>query len=594
VDVKDSSKYRSPFASVAAQAGTALAWVSGIFSAVLCVIVVVNHIQVETADPLDDKMLAALKGAIAKDPTDRETRESLRRLHLMARRAFFTNQTQLRTGGLLLLGGVAIFLASMKTLVELKRVNPVPTGSMPVEGGPTERAAARWAVAAGSGVLAVVTLFIVFVSPPEIYFEVPEPGKAAAAVTADVPAPAPAHAPAPAPKPGPAAAPAVAPSATWPSLRGPLGTGTSAAANTPLAWNGKTGEGILWKSPIEAAGTSSPVVWGKKVFVTGSDGKTHFVYGYDADSGKLLWTGSLPGTLAGAPKVEPAETTSAANTPAVDGSHVYAIFNTGDVAAFTHDGQRVWAKHVGPIKLSYGYTSSLAAVDGRVIVQVDAEPSGRLLALDGRTGQPVWETKWESVGAWSSPVVVNTGARTEILVASNPRVAGHDPATGKALWSLKVLKGEVAPSPACAGGRAFFGTDHALMAGVDLSGEPKQIWTCEEDLPDASSPVATATHLFMCASSGIVTCLDAKTGAKAWMHDDFNEGFYGSPVMAGDRIYVMDRAGVTHVFKASGEKFERLAENPLGEKADCTPAVVEGRIYLRSLKFLYCAGKGGT
>ena len=592
MDVKDSTKYRSPFASVAAQAATALAWVSGIFSAVLCVIVVVNHIQVETADPLDDKMLAALKGAIAKDPADRETRESLRRLHLMARRAFFTNQTQLRTGGLLLLGGVAIFLASMKTLVELKRTNPVPTGAMPVEGGPTERAAARWAVAAGSGVLAVVTLFIVFISPPEIYLEVPDPGKADAAATADAPAPT----PAPTAKPAPAAAPAVAPSATWPSLRGPLGTGATSHANAPLTWNGKTGEGILWKAPIEAAGTSSPVVWGKKVFVTGSDGKTHVVYGYDADSGKLLWTGSLPGTPAGAPKVEPAETTSAANTPAVDATHVYAVFNTGDVAAFTHDGQRVWTKHVGPIKLAYGYTSSLAAINGRVIVQVDDQDAGKLLALDGRTGQPAWEApKRESFGSWASPVVVNTGARTEILVASHPWVSGHDPATGKPFWSLKCIKnGEMAPSPTFAGGRAYFVTDHVALVAVDLTGDAKELWRYDEDLPDASSPVATEGHVFLASSSGVVTCVDAKTGKKAWSHDDFKEGFYGSLVLSGDRIYVMDRAGVTQVFKASGEKFESLAENPLGEKADCTPAVVEGRIYLRSLKFLYCAGKGGT
>jgi outer membrane protein assembly factor BamB len=150
----------------------------------------------------------------------------------------------------------------------------------------------------------------------------------------------------------------------------------------------------------------------------------------------------------------------------------------------------------------------------------------------------------------------------------------------------------VAPSPAFAGGVVFVGSDHATMMAIETGGDGKVLWKYEEDLPDASSPVATGKHLFMCSSGGVITCLDVKTGAKVWSKD-FDEGFYGSPIVVDDRVYVMDRSGVTHVFKAA-DKYEALATNPLGEKADCTPAIPEGRIYLRSGKRLYCLGKSGT
>jgi len=181
VDVKDSGKYRSQFSVIGSQAALAVAWVSGLFCLVLCVIVIVNQVNISSVDPLNDKSLAALKAAIAKDPENRELRDSVRSLYMMSQRAFFTNQTQMRTGGLLLLGGVAIFLASIKTLVELRRVNPVPTGPQPMEGGKAERAAARWAVAAGGGVLVVVTLTVVYLSEPPVDLEAGAAAPAAAA-----------------------------------------------------------------------------------------------------------------------------------------------------------------------------------------------------------------------------------------------------------------------------------------------------------------------------------------------------------------------------------------------------------------------------
>lgn len=604
MDVKDNTKHKSRFAEVGAQAALAVAWVSGLFSLVLCVIVIVNQINVSTVDPLDDKSLAALRGAIAKDLENRELRDSVRSLTMMAQRAFFTSQTQMRVGGLLLLGGVAIFLAAIKTLVELKKKNPAPVGGIPYEGGSAERAAARWAVAAGGGVLVVVALTIVLISEPPV--DLGEEASAMKGSAAAAPESKPAEAPKEPPASAPVSAPAVPAGATaggakaiegvkdvpakaWPQFRGPNGMGVAHHKSAPVSWNGTTQEGLLWAKPVPMPGTNSPIVWDGKVFVSGSDEKKLQVYAFDADKGELLWTGEVPNSAPAPVKLIDGNS-YASSTLATDGLRVYAIFATGDVAAFTLDGKRLWASSLGVQKNQYGYASSLATHGGRLLVQYDDEKAGRFLGFDGATGKPAWDVKRTlTYPSWATPALLE-GAKTEVVLVAKPVVTGHDPKTGQELWSVNCMDGEPAPSAAAAGGRIFVGTDHHAMLGIEGG---KVIWKYEEDIPDASSPVATETRVYMASSGGVITCLDAKTGKKVWSNDSFEEGFYGSLILVDDRIYVVDRAGTTHVFKAS-DKWEPLATNPLGEKTDCTPAIPEGRIYLRSAKTLYCVGKSGT
>ena len=592
MDAKANLKHKSALAELGAQAALVLAWISGIFSLVLCIIVIVNHIQVETADPLDDEALIALRSAIAKDPQNVELRESVRALHLMARRAFFTSQSQLETAGTLLLFGCIVFLISARTRVELRQRLPQPFGPIPAEGGASERATYRWAVAAGAALLVLITFVFVYLSPPPMDLTLaetpappsePPPAEPAPAPVAAVPEPA---APAPAEPPT-----LVVPAHAWPNFRGPGGLGVAHHADAPLTWNGATEENVMWKSPIPKTGTNSPVAWGGRVFVMGGEGRSFEVYAFDGLTGSLLWTGAL-GEVEGSPKELPKLMDGVSSTPstaATDGERVYGIFVTGDVAAFSADsGSRVWARHLGVPKNSYGHASSLVVHGGKVYVQLDDQNGGRILALDARTGATAWEQKREVGEAWSTPAIVPTKSRLELVLVGNPWVSAYDPSTGKPFWSVKCMGGEVAPSPAWASGLLYAGTDHAAMVALQPAGaDAKELWRFEEDLPDVASPVATETALIMCSSGGIVTCLDPKTGAKRWMQE-FDEGFYGSPIAVGDRVYVMDMKGVTHVFRASPDKYEKLAANPLGEKANCTPAIPEGRIYLRSDTFLYC------
>lgn len=606
-------KHPSEGAAIGAQVAKAVAWVSGIFSLVVCISLIVNQIQIMQVDPLHDATLKALKAQIPKDLKNEQLRESVRNLSFMTRRSFFTSQTWMRAAGLMELFGVAIFLASIKTYVELRLKLPAPFGQIPYEGGVAERASHRWAVGAGAGVIVVLTLFLVFISPPDFDLmadqkpaDAPSSTAAAAehkespkaeAPKAEAPKTETAKTEAPKPAPTPAPTPvaetkttttavAVAPTANWPAFRGATGSAVAGHKNAPLTW---TPETVAWKKPIPKPGTNSPIVWGDLVLVAGADDASRDIFAYNTKTGDEVWKAAsvlVSGTL---PKVMEG-TTYCPATLATDGERVYGVFATGDVVAFTlKDGQKAWARNLGTFKNGYGHSSSLLMHDGKVFVQFDHEGGGRLIAMDAKNGKTLWEKSRPVKSSWASPVLITVGSDVQVVVCGNPLVTGHNPKTGDILWQIECMEGEVAPSPAFAGGRLFVGTTgHPLIALQPGASDVKKLWEYEGELPDVSSPVATDKYVLFAASGGALTCLNAETGKMIWMHD-FDDGFYSSPVIVDERVYLMDRKGNMVVFKL-GDKYEQLALNPLGEPSTCTPAIPEGRIYLRSEKNLYCIG----
>jgi len=193
--------------------------------------------------------------------------------------------------------------------------------------------------------------------------------------------------------------------------------------------------------------------------------------------------------------------------------------------------------------------------------------------------------------SWASPIVVNTGSRFEAILNAKPFVMGHDAVSGEVLWKLECMDGEVAPSAAFADGVAFVTTEGGPLVAIKTGGEAKVLWKVEEDIsrPDSSSLVAKGKYLLMASAGGTLTCLSTATGKKIWTKD-FDEGFESSPLIVGDRVYLLDKNGDTIVFELADE-YKELARNVLGEKARCTPAIPEGRIYIRTAKHLYCIGK---
>ena len=380
----------------------------------------------------------------------------------------------------------------------------------------------------------------------------------------------------------------------WPYLRGPTMSGRASFTNAPVAWNGETGKGIKWKVALVSVGASTPVVWGKRLFLTSGDAKARTVLAHDAETGAPLWSTDIPdGAKAGEPQPEAGEEVGlAASTPACDETHVYAVFATGDVAALDHAGKIVWQTFLGRPKNTYGHASSLVYCGEMLLVQWDQEEKAKILALDKKTGKTLWETPREAGMSWSTPVVMPSCDKPLLLIHASQQTWGLELATGKKLWQVEAVSGEVAPSLAWEGDVWLAANCYSKMVAFKQppQGEPQKLWEWEDgNLPDVASPVILDGLVYLVTDAGEVRCHSLADGKEVW-HKEFEDGYYASPVVAGDKLYVVDRVkGVFRVY-AAGREAKELSVNPMGDAVSATPAFANGRIYVRGHKNLWCIG----
>ena len=384
----------------------------------------------------------------------------------------------------------------------------------------------------------------------------------------------------------------------WTSFRGFGSIGHATHATPPLTWSAKQSRNIVWKTPIAKHGMSSPVVWEERLFVTGADDDSRNIYCLDTKTGKSVWehaVSDLPGSPADGQLPEVLEEAGfAAPTVATNGDFVAAIFATGELVCVNMKGVRVWAKHLGTPNNHYGHASSLLCNRHLLFVQYDQKKDSKLLAFELATGKLAWQAVRDEM-SWSSPILVENNERAELILTDNKSVCSYNPETGKRYWRVECLDGEVAPSAAYGGGIVFVAVENSAATAIDIRNhaeEPKILWQWDESLPDSASPLATDDYLIVPTAFGVVTCLDSKSGTVFWEHE-FNQGFCSSPILAKDRVYILDLSGTMQVFKL-GKTFEQLGESDIGEPTYATPAFVGDRIYIRGLRHLFCVGEGAN
>ncbi|MEI6275583.1 MAG: PQQ-binding-like beta-propeller repeat protein [Prolixibacteraceae bacterium] len=601
-----------------------IGWFAAIFSMAMSVLLIANFLQTKLNDPINNKTIPALVKRLSQNPADENLKAEIRAFDLMARKAYFTSQIQIRTGSYLLILGVLITILSVRSiasftskLAEIDHIEHV--------NGLDELMARKWVIYSGSGLL-LLSLISGFLSSnllsayqteestapkeeliasntalsnqnlqivaPEATAKStisPEIQKVKLADSASLKTnPPPSEQVQP---PSVSAYPTQAElKSNFPYFRGAEGIGISYQKNSLTDWNGTNGKNLIWKVKIPKPGFSSPIVWGNKLFVTGADAQARMVYCYDAKSGQLIWEASadkIEGSPAGMPKVT-SDTGLAAPTMATDGRAVFAIFATGDVIALDLSGKRLWARNLGMPDNHYGHASSLIISKDKLLVQYDTNKAGKLIALSTQTGETKWETLRKSRIAWSSPALVNTGSRMEVILSTNPNVSSYNPETGKELWSVDCLSGEVGPSVGYSDGMVFAANEYAKLVGIKLGPTPEIAWESDEFLPEVSSPLAVKGLLFIATSYGVFACFDAKTGKKYWSQE-FGDPFYASAVYADGKVYITDMSGKTHIVKATKE-YQLIGTPELGEKAVCSPVFTDGKVYIRGMNQLFCFG----
>lgn len=590
-----------------------IAVIAGIFCSVVALLLLLNFWQISKADPIESKALEVLVERLKEDPNNDGLKAEIRSYDLLVRKAYFNSQWQIQTGALLLIFGAVVLAFALRTYYSAKAKIEAP--EKVVENEIASRILAQKGIIIVGAVIFVLAFAASFasvnyldkynieapvaenVSQPAgegiqvIDVGTPKTDSAQAvnnvdSAVSDVVA-------------TDSAKTEVAPAAVvlsaqniknnHNSFRGPFGQGISYHKNIPTKWDGAAGTNIAWKTAIPKHGYNSPVIWGDKIFISGSDNQSREVYCFDRATGKLLWTGkadNIQGSPANPPKVT-ADTGLSAPTLATDGNNVYAIFATGDVIAFDMNGNRVWARNLGVPDNHYGHSSSLIVWDGKLFVQYDTNRGGKVLALKTDTGETAWEKTRSSKISWASPVLAYVGGKYQLVLTADPIVAGYDIKTGEELWQVKCMMGEVGPSVGFADGIVVAANEYAKMVAIDVNTK-SVLWEADEYLPEASSPLAYNGLVVVATSYGVLACYDIKTGEKYWEHD-VGKTLYSSPTYADGKIFMMDNDGVMRVYEL-GKEMKLISENKLGEKAGTTPAFANGKIYIRGDKNLYCIG----
>ena len=296
------------------------------------------------------------------------------------------------------------------------------------------------------------------------------------------------------------------------------------------------------------------------MFLSGGNAEKREVYCFDAESGQLLWTGDVPAVPAAAGKgVEMSEETGyAASSMATDGQRIYAIFATGDLAAFDFSGRRLWYKNLGLSDNPYGYASSLETYQDRVIVQYDqGDPeSGKsrlMLSTAHRAGRLGSQTR-RLPSSWTSPVVVEVAGRPQLITVANPSMIAYDPADGTELLAGQVYRRRHGPfADLCR--RAGAGDRAVLASGRGQAGRQGRChathvaWKMKEGGPDICSPVGNDQFVYLLESAGTCWCVAAGRRQEG-LQQELKETFMASPSLVGDKLYVLDMTGVMHIAQA--------------------------------------------
>ncbi len=372
----------------------------------------------------------------------------------------------------------------------------------------------------------------------------------------------------------------------WPAWRGD-GSGVVRGVHPPLSWSATVN--VAWRAPLPGDGNSSPVVWGDKIFLTASAdaGKTRLVLCYSAKDGHELWRQAYPVEHPGQTYVK---TGYAAPTPVTDGTRVYAFFDDPGLVAVTLDGKPCWTCPLGTFKAGYGMSNS-PVLAGEMVVQVcDPDTLGFIVGVDRTTGAVKWKTPRNQTAQYATPLPMTVAGKTQVVV-SGAAIVGYDPLTGAEIWRCRGLMPTVSPSPVAADGYVFASSGrNGPSLVVDPGGqgdvtERRVKMHVATGGPYVISPLASP-GLLLPADDGVLRLVNPAGQVIAQTAPLGH--FTASPIACGPDIYWSDEAGNTFVIRLAKGKLTVTGVNRLGEKIYASPACVDGRLYLRTDKALYC------
>jgi outer membrane protein assembly factor BamB len=392
-------------------------------------------------------------------------------------------------------------------------------------------------------------------------------------------------------------------------FRGPTGQGVSTEKGLPMEWSSTSN--IAWKTMIPGEGWSSPIVFGDHVFVTTAtdNGVSCRVICLKRHTGEILWNREV---VQQAPQRKEKRNSYATPTPVTDGQRVYAVFGDGSIAALSLEGEVLWTYRDFKFYSQHGLGVSPILSRDLLIVPFDwssdqedkkvgwQKPWDKsfILALDKNNGKVRWKAmRGLSRIAHVTPNILRESGREELISAAGDVIQGFDPKTGEKIWWARSQGEGVVPSIVIGHGLIFTAsgfekpTIRAIRTGG--KGEVTQThiaWEQTRNVPSVPSFVYVKPYLFIVTDAGIAACLKAETGEIVWQ-ERIGGTHAASPIYADGKIYFLSMEGESVVIEAKPE-FKLLARNSIGEYCQASYAASQGRLFIRSGRFLYCIGQG--
>ena len=388
----------------------------------------------------------------------------------------------------------------------------------------------------------------------------------------------------------------------WTRFRGPNGTGISTSTGVPVTWNEPD---FRWRVTIPGDSHSQPVIWGDRIFLMTATqaGKERALLCLKKTDGKEMWSRQFS-----QPTHRPGNKNSgyANGSPVVDREHVIACFVSSEhfwVRSFDHAGNELWSRDLGLFESQHGHGASPIIFENTVIVTNDQDGESFVIALDLKSGKPVWKTPRRGIKggtAYGTPTLLNRpGSPTELVLSGQGHgLSSLDPRTGAPNWEAPLYDKRMVASPVVAGDLVIGSCGQGGGAGnfltaVKLGGhgdvaKTHAAYTLNKGTPYVPTPLYLDGRVYLISDAGIATALDAPTGRVIWS-ERLGAEFFGSPVIIDGKIYCPSTKGEMIVI-ATGDAFKLLARNPLGEGSHSSPCVDGGRIYMKTFTHLLCIG----
>jgi outer membrane protein assembly factor BamB len=389
----------------------------------------------------------------------------------------------------------------------------------------------------------------------------------------------------------------------WPEFRGPTGQGLVSDGELPTSW-GKD-KNIVWKQAIPGRGWSSPVVVGKRVYLTtavpkGNDGNQSLeALCLDAATGKVLWRKEVfrqDGTKA--PPIHD-KNSHASPTPLVRGQRLFVHFGHQGTACLDLDGKVLWRNRSLRYAPVHGNGGSPILVGDALVFSCDGGDERFIVALNVNDGKVLWKTERTGEAdrkfSFSTPLLIDMKGRKQIISPGSDVVCAYDPANGREIWRVRYDGYSVIPRPVYGHGLLFIctGYDRPSLLAIRAGGEgdvtdTHVAWKTSKAVPHAPSLLLVGDELYMVSDGGVASCLDARTGRVHWQQR-LGGSYSASPLYAGGKIYFQSEQGTGIVIRADKE-FKVLARNPLGERSLASYAAAGGALFVRTEKHLYRIG----